>query len=140
MSSEQTIEKTLLILLINLYLLSLKLCYVSLKSLDPTEIKWWWSKLWKVKSPPKSILFIWLILNNRVLTWEMLQNKNKIGPRKCSLCNVNRRLPLIFSCLVYSLCESERIWRLFWVLRIFGKKNCGYEFPRVVYKRRVESF
>jgi hypothetical protein len=79
-----------------------KLNYLSLQSLNPAEIRWWWSKLWKVKAPPKSILFMWLILNNRVLTWEMLQKRNKIGPGRCSLCKENEETTthLFLSCSI----------------------------------------
>jgi hypothetical protein len=33
---------------------------------------WWWTKLWKVRVPSKCILFMWLVLCNRVLMWELL--------------------------------------------------------------------
>jgi hypothetical protein len=36
---------------------------------------WWWKVLWKLKSPSKSKIFMWLILNNRAPTWDILQKK-----------------------------------------------------------------
>jgi hypothetical protein len=38
----------------------------------PGDDNWRWQKLWKVKVPPKCKLFMWLILNNKFLTWEAL--------------------------------------------------------------------
>jgi hypothetical protein len=34
--------------------------------------KWWWKKFWKFKAPPKCKMFMWIILNNKVLMWESL--------------------------------------------------------------------
>jgi len=37
---------------------------------DPS---WWWTKIWKVRLSKKMKIFMWLALENKVLTWEMLQ-------------------------------------------------------------------
>ena len=37
---------------------------------DPS---WWWTKIWKVRLSNKMKIFMWLALENKVLTWEMLQ-------------------------------------------------------------------
>ena len=34
------------------------------------ERVWWWKKLWKINSPPKTRLFMWCALKNNVPTWE----------------------------------------------------------------------
>jgi hypothetical protein len=36
---------------------------------------WWWKGLWKVKAPKKEKIFMWLILMNRVFTWEIYRNE-----------------------------------------------------------------
>jgi hypothetical protein len=38
----------------------------------PEEIQWWWRPLWKIKSPIKVIIFMWLATMNKALTWEVL--------------------------------------------------------------------
>ena len=37
---------------------------------DPS---WWWNNIWKVRLSKKIKIFMWLALENKVLTWEMLQ-------------------------------------------------------------------
>jgi hypothetical protein len=62
--------------------------------------RWWWKKVWKFKCPSKSHIFIWLLLNNKVLTWDILQKRNKHGPRRCPMCKENEEtnFHLIMSC------------------------------------------
>ena len=45
--------------------------------------------LWACPLPRKIGCFIWLVLNNKILTWDNLQRKGKIGPGICSLCFAN---------------------------------------------------
>ena len=33
---------------------------------------WQWKKLWKIKSPPKTRIFMWCVLENKALTWDNL--------------------------------------------------------------------
>jgi hypothetical protein len=64
-----------------------KLGYLKYNSdLGLREPVWWWRKLWKVKSPTKTRLFMWNVLQNKVLTWDNLQKRNFFGPGWCSLC------------------------------------------------------
>jgi hypothetical protein len=34
---------------------------------------WWWKSLWKYKCLAKAKIFMWLLLNNKALTWDLLQ-------------------------------------------------------------------
>jgi hypothetical protein len=64
-----------------------KLGYLKCNSeLSTQEAVWWWSKLWKVKSPTKTRLFMWNVLRNKVPTWDNLQKQNFVGPGWCTLC------------------------------------------------------
>jgi hypothetical protein len=36
---------------------------------------WWWRIIWKLKCPSKNKIFMWLILNNKAPTWEVLQKR-----------------------------------------------------------------
>jgi len=56
-----------------------KLGYESLLGFDHSKTVWWWSKLWKVKAPLKVKLLMWLALNEKVLTWEMMRKRNREG-------------------------------------------------------------
>jgi len=53
------------------------------------EPVWWWKKIWKYKYPLKTRIYMWLALDNKVLTWDNLQKRNKCGPGHCSLCKLN---------------------------------------------------
>jgi hypothetical protein len=66
---------------------STKLGYDALFGPRENDEVWWWKKIWKVKGPPKSILFMWIYINNKVLTWEMLRKRNREGPGICLLCH-----------------------------------------------------
>ena len=45
-----------------------------------------YTSLWSKSLPCKIGCFLWLVLRNKVLTWDNLQKKGKIGPGICSLC------------------------------------------------------
>lgn len=45
-----------------------KVGFTTLQTSKVLEGFWWWKKLWKVKTPPKRTLFIWLVPNKKVLT------------------------------------------------------------------------
>jgi hypothetical protein len=34
------------------------------------ENYWWWCSLWKLQVPLKRKVYLWLALNNKLLTWE----------------------------------------------------------------------
>lgn len=64
-----------------------KLGYLKLNSdMGQRETIWWWGKLWKIKNPAKTRLFMWNVLNNKVPTWDILQKRNFSGPGWCTLC------------------------------------------------------
>ena len=44
------------------------------------EVRWWWKNLWKLNCPPKTRLFMWCVLENKVPTWDVLQNRCFQGP------------------------------------------------------------
>ena len=41
---------------------------------------WWWSKIWKTNAPLKIVITLWLALNNKLLTWEVLLRRGFEGP------------------------------------------------------------
>jgi hypothetical protein len=47
---------------------------------------WWHCTLWKWDLAPKLKLFTWILLENRILTWENLQRRGRHGPGLCVLC------------------------------------------------------
>ena len=49
----------------------------------------WFGILWKVDVPVKMIIFLWLVMNDKNLTWRNLQRKGWQGPGFCILCGAN---------------------------------------------------
>ena len=37
---------------------------------EENDQKWWWKSVWKIKSPIKQKVFLWLVLANKILTWD----------------------------------------------------------------------
>eukprot|EP00253_Pinus_taeda_P033955 PITA_33955 len=71
------------------------------------EPEWWSSKLWKLKCPLKSRLFLWCLLKSKIPTWDILQNRYFIGPGRCPLCKAAEESisHLFISCPI-----STNIW------------------------------
>jgi hypothetical protein len=66
-----------------------------------------WTAVWKSKFWPKISTFLWLLLQNKILTWDNLQKRGFIGPSICHLCNQNEETMehLLNSCAI-----SADIW------------------------------
>jgi hypothetical protein len=45
-----------------------------------------WGKIWGNPQWPKIKMFKWIVLHNRILTWENLRSRVFIGPSRCHLC------------------------------------------------------
>ena len=80
----------------------------------------WFKEVWHWKLPLKTILFSWLLMAERILTWDILQRRGFEGPGICSLChdageNINH---LMINCpftvqvwhLIGLLYNTEHIW------------------------------
>eukprot|EP00253_Pinus_taeda_P016424 PITA_16424 len=64
-----------------------KASYASLMVARHTrDFSWWWGHLSKLKAPPKSRLFMWCILKDKVATELMLMHRAICGPSRCCLC------------------------------------------------------
>ena len=50
---------------------------------------WWWKKPWKIKSPPKTRIFMWCVLENKAPTWDNLQKRCFQGLGWCDLCKAD---------------------------------------------------
>ena len=46
------------------------------------ESVWWWKSVWRYHCPLKTKIFMWFLLINKVLTWDVIQRKFREG-----LCN-----------------------------------------------------
>jgi hypothetical protein len=78
--------------------LSVKNCYDALISTFNFPVSQGWkASLWKRKVQLKIILFFWLAVENRLLTWDNLQSKGWIGPGYCLLCK-NHDGPIVCTC------------------------------------------
>jgi hypothetical protein len=80
-------------------------------------IKGWRYKLWKWNVALKIKLFFWLILENKVLTWENLVSKGWEGPSFCILC---ARGPETVNHLFIHCLFTRQVWLLIsGVLKLF---------------------
>lgn len=55
---------------------------------------------WKAACPLKMIIFSWLLFENKILTWEILQKRSWQGPSRCSMCHNDgeSNLHMFFQC------------------------------------------
>ena len=44
------------------------------------ELIWWWRDLWKIKTPPKTMVFLWCVLENNIPIWDNIQKIRFQGP------------------------------------------------------------
>jgi hypothetical protein len=50
------------------------------------DLKEWMIDIWKWKIPLRIKLFCWLMIENRILTWDNLIKRGFVGPSRCFLC------------------------------------------------------
>jgi len=55
--------------------------------IEEVQTKWWFNAIWKWFSPLNVKLFFWLVLENKILTWDNLVKRGRNGPGRCALCN-----------------------------------------------------
>ena len=57
-----------------------KFCYDKiLNGRDNSDQIWWWHVVWKFKRPLKTKIFMWFLLTNKALTWNVLRRKGQEG-------------------------------------------------------------
>jgi hypothetical protein len=73
----------------------------------PTRDQTWRTRLWKWKCPLKLKLFTWLLTENKLLVWDILQSKGWSGPNRCILCKENSETSyhLFVSCIF-----TQQVW------------------------------
>jgi len=52
------------------------------------DTNFWYTDLWQWKIPLKIKLFVWLLLEQKLLTWDNLVKRGFLGPSMCALCGV----------------------------------------------------
>jgi len=88
--------------------LNVKYIYLSLARKKWLNVIGGWRRhIWKWDMAQKIKLFIWLSIENKILTWETLQRKGWQGPNLCHLCSKDAEsvYHLFVSC---SLCQD--VW------------------------------
>jgi hypothetical protein len=71
--------------------ISVKNVYVATKKKKWNFVIGGWRKaMWSWVCPLKIKLFTWLIVENKILTWEILQRRGFIGPSYCHLCKKSK--------------------------------------------------
>jgi hypothetical protein len=75
------------------------------------EIGGWRKALWSWEVPLKLKLFNWLMIENKLLTWEILQRRGFVGPGWCILCKKNREsISHLFADCHFTCSVWERIF------------------------------
>jgi hypothetical protein len=74
-------------------------------------VKGWKNKIWKWKVQLKKKLFIWMVVENKILTWQVLQGKGWQGPDQCPLCKADNEDVdhLLVHCKIYSVSLGQFI-------------------------------
>lgn len=73
--------------------------------------------IWKGKVPPKIKIFLWLLVNNAILTKDNLRTRNWNGDPRCVFCDdIETVSHLFFTCHV-----ARVIWSI--VAKCFGASN-----------------
>jgi zinc-binding in reverse transcriptase len=76
--------------------------------INPSVHLRWPTIPWRLTIPPKVKLFLWLLLQDKLLTNENLVKRNWPGGSKCMLCDVTL---LETSCHLFFSCSySQRVW------------------------------
>lgn len=57
-----------------------------MEDMEENTIFWYNNNLRRWQLPYKVIMFIWLMLEQKILTWENLIKRGIIGPSRCALC------------------------------------------------------
>jgi hypothetical protein len=89
--------------------------YISVRNIYKalTEASWhtrdrtWRTRLWKWNCPLKLKLFTWLLTENKILVWDILQRRGWSGPNRCILCKEDSETShhLFVSCLFF-----QQVW------------------------------
>ena len=66
-----------------------------------------WSKVWLPFLWPKISFFLWLTVQNRILTWDNLLKRGFTGPSRCTLCMQNEET---MEHLLNTCPYSQQIW------------------------------
>ena len=66
--------------------LAYKFRMVELREVEPY---FWYNELWNWQLPLKVELFVWIMLKQRILTWENLNKRGFSGTSRCILCGIS---------------------------------------------------
>jgi hypothetical protein len=73
-----------------------------------TKVESWRLSIWKWQIQLKVKMFIWLVIEEQILTWNMLQRKGWEGPGRCPLCKRDLEMPFH----IFKLCPfSITVWK-----------------------------
>ena len=84
----------------------------------------WWNQLWSWKAPYRIIIFYWLALENRLLSWDNFLKRGMLGPNLCVMCGLDKES-------IFHLFVSCIFSRLFWknVVHILKCSFCWLGIP-----------
>jgi hypothetical protein len=101
------------------------------------EVPWWCRIIWKLRIPPRIQYFGWLVLKNKILTWENLKKRGWSGPGICTLCKLNEENCLhIFGDCIFAIsvwqkcCSLLNIKLLNWDGDLNSKLKCWIRYRK----------
>ena len=62
-----------------------KLGYLAIRTEEEIDPAWWCHTIWKINCPLKIQLFLWRLMEGKVLIWNTLVHRFYTGPSRCPL-------------------------------------------------------
>jgi len=81
-----------------------------------------WDRIWQLKTWPKVVLFTWILLHRRALTWDQLRRKGTHGPSCCALCQNGEET---MEHIANSCSVSNNLWKNHHQLFDINNRNTG---------------
>jgi hypothetical protein len=81
-------------------------------------------KIWKGKIPAKMKIFLWLMLNNAVLTKDNMVKRKWLGDPTCYFCDHNETLSHLF----FQCSTTKAVWAI--VAKCIGAQNVPRSFDQ----------
>ena len=79
------------------------------------ERRWWWKIVWKMHTPLKIRIFLCLVLERKILTWDNKEKMNWVDPSWCFYAEVKRLATCPFIKVVekgvYQSLNIQHLWK-----------------------------
>jgi hypothetical protein len=102
---------------------------------------WWWGSLWKLQERLKRKISLWIVLNNKFLTWENGLKQGWIGLSFCVLCKSNEdSCSHLFMCFPYTEKVLSLVFKKFQAHVSWIHKDLNDSFRTWLNDKQVQQF